>query len=51
MADDITDTVSTVPKMPEIPHRKSDSYAKSGEEMMDILVDDIMRQPPLNSIE
>ena len=29
--------------MPEIPPRKSDSYAKSGEEMMDILVDDIMR--------
>ena len=25
MADDITDTVSTVPKMPEIPPRKSDS--------------------------
>lgn len=28
MADDITDTVSKVPKMPEIPPRKSDSYAK-----------------------
>ena len=45
------ETDSTVSKMPEIPHRKSDRYAKSGEEMMDILVDDIMRQPPLNSIE
>jgi hypothetical protein len=27
MADDITDTISTVPKMPEIPPRKSDRYA------------------------
>jgi hypothetical protein len=43
MADNIADTVSTVPKMPEIPPRKSDRYAKSGEEMMDVLVDDIMR--------
>jgi hypothetical protein len=43
MADNIADTVSTVPKMPEILPRKSDRYAKSGEEMMDVLVDDIMR--------
>ena len=28
MAEDITDTVSSVPKMPEIPPRKSDRYAK-----------------------
>ena len=48
MADNITDTVSTVPKMPEIPPRKSDRYAKSGEEMMDILVDDIMRYEELS---
>ena len=34
--------------MPEIPHRKSDRYAKSGEEMMDILVDDIMRYEKLS---
>ena len=56
MADDITETVSTVPKMPEIPPRKSDRYAKSGEEMIDILVDDMMRyeelsELPLNRIE
>jgi hypothetical protein len=38
MADNITDTVSTVPKIPEIPPRKFDRYAKSGEEMMDILL-------------
>ena len=46
MADNITDTVSTVPKIPEIPPRKFDRYAKSGEEMMDILVDDIMKNYP-----
>jgi hypothetical protein len=50
MADDITETVSTVPKMPEIPPRKSDRYAKSGEEMMDILVEDIMRYEELSEL-
>jgi hypothetical protein len=29
--------------MPEIPPRKYNRYAKSREEMMDILVDDIMK--------
>ena len=46
MADDITDTVSTVPKMPEIPPRKSDRYAKSY-----IYMSETTTQPPLNSIE
>jgi hypothetical protein len=36
--------------MPEIPPRKSDRYAKSGEEMMDVLVDDIMRWRTIRTV-
>lgn len=38
MADDITDIVSTVPKMPEILPRKFDRYAKLGEEIKYLLM-------------